>query len=834
MSTTAQKQQKTRELFLTAKEKAKNDFELGKMMIDTVIGALRPSPKRLARINEHRNLYDGIWPELDHMMGKDNITVRNQDGAGREMNLNDFIVHHGIMNNVTQFIMGDIITQPLIAIFHDFSAAGRKYREEERLKKAKAHYYDNFYAPQAEMVKQQYMAENGIQDMMALNPDEQQQVQADLQNRLKSVIPRSVIDDLKKVKTPDEKIRQVLLNYDIKAYDIEEKFIIGGEHSIYADEEYYMVGRKGVKPTLQGLNPKGVEWGGDENTDYVEDGVMATYVEHQTPHTFINNYGRQLVKKRGLLNDVKEYFSEIPGYYMSGTNQKRANGDDIYIEEERDFTDAVGANPGLIDKDWRTLEGQQQIAGLYSALSRHHQPGWGIPVEYAVFKWTEEFTYVERVENGKINEFIFSADYEKDPTKDKLVRKFPANRVYHGRRVANKFYVGVEPVPWQYYGGVNDYEPKLTICGRRYNRSNGNDNGKTLMGPAIQYQLKYNITASKLAELEKGDIGKIMLWNTNMKPDGWEDDEYIAMMMKLKNVPYSTHQIGNDKTVKPFYVEDAGSGAQMDKYLATLDHTERMIHKAMGVNPDAMGNASQYQSNALTQSNIQGSQKQLLPHHNKRRLVKQRVLNYFSNVSLMCFLDDPEKQAMLLDDFSRMHLQMNAEDIRASATSLFIVDDYSEAQDVERIRNQILTMMQQGTPLKDVIAIMRSKSVSEMQEVAEVAQIQAREDMADERNARMAEIQAQGKNMQALQQYLADRKEAAAARHDEVTLMLAEIENSFMAEGMDIDKNKVSDAIQKAEKEIKAKKEMKAAELAVKREEIRSKERIASKKKPSA
>jgi hypothetical protein len=797
----------TNDMFLTAKQKASNDFELAKKMIDSVDGTLRNGRVRIDRINECWNLHSGKWPEMEDYLGRDTIVIREKDGSGKTMNLNDYIVHHGKVNNVTQYIMGDIIMQPLIAIVKDFSAFGRKYREDEKLRKAKSYYYENFYAPNAELIRYQYFQEMGITDIMALNPDEQRQVQLDLQKRLKASIPRSVIDDLKKIRTPDEKIRQVLLEYDIKAYDIEEKFQLGGEQAVVAYEEYYKIGRIGVKPTLQVLNSKWVTWAGSENCDYAEDGVMAKYEEFLTPHDFIMKYGRQVIQKKDFLKDVETYFQEIPGYFRDSYSKK--HGDNLFVEEERDFVDAIGANPGLIKNDWRTLAGQQEIAALYNALSSRHSSGYGIRDVYTVFKWTESMTYVQRKEKddrGKevVKEYFFSADYEKDKTKDILVRKFPVNRVYHGSKISDRFYVGVEPVPWQYFGGVYDFEPKLTICGRRYSKSNGNDEDTTLIGPAIQYQLRYNVTASKLEDLEKSDIGKIMLWNTNMKPTEWSEEEYIAMMLKARNVPYTKHQSGNDGDSKPFYVEDAGSSAQMKEYRDSMDMWEREIYKAMRVNMDSLGQANQYQSNALTQSNIQGSAKQLLPFHNKRRLVKQRVLNYFSNLSMICLLDDHEKQAILFDDFSRMHLIVNADDIRGQGTSLFIVDDYSEAQDVERIRQQILTMLQQGTSIADVIALMRSKSTAAMQEIAEVAELKARDDAKEAQEYRMAEIQANNKFLQDLEAAKQAREDARIERENQVRLQLEDLRNDVMYNAADVDRNNQADSLQKAKEEIKS------------------------------
>lgn len=802
------------DMFLTAKEKSANDFALGKEMIDAVDGMLRPSPKRVRRINENWHLHSGTWPEMADYLGEGVTVLDDNDSGGEPMNMNDFIVHHPKLNNVTNYIMGDIITQPLIPIVKDLSAYGRKYREETRLKKLKDYYYQSMYAPQSDMiaqqVRQEYMDKNGVTDPMALNPDEQKQMQMDLQSRLKEQIPRSIIDDLKKIKTPDEKIKQVLLEYDIKAYDIEEKFMLGGEQAVVAYEEYYRIGRRGVKPTMEVLNAKWVSWAGSENCDYSEDGDIANYRQYLTPHAFIAKYGREVIKKKGFMNEIEKYFTDVPGSFRAGIGGRRTENSPSFIDGELDFVDMLGENPGLIKHDWRTLVGQQEIAGLYGALSSHHTAGRGIMESYNCFRWTENITYVQREEEGKINEYFFSADYRIDKTKDKMVRKFPISRVYHGTKVADRFYVGYGPVPWQFFGGIQDFEPKLTICGRKYSKSNGTEEDTTLMGPAIQYQLRYNITASKLEDLEKKDIGKITFWNTEMKPAGWDDRMYMEMMMKLGNVPYTDNQTGQSKDTKPAFVIDAGSSSKMDEYRRSMEVWEREMYKQMRVNMDTIGQANQYQSNALTQSNIQGAAKQLLPFHNKRRLVKQRVLNYMCNLSMLCLLEDKEKQDMLLDDFSRLHLEVNAEDIKAHNTPIFIIDDYGEAQNVERIKAEILTMLQGGVSVSDVIDIMDSKSVPVMREIAQISEIKTRELRTEQHQQNMDEINAKNEGLMKAQELIEAKKDARDQRKNQVNLMLGEMNSMVMENAQDIDKNKIPDSLQRTKAEIASKEKLAA------------------------
>src|SRR5690606_15134625 len=145
---------------------------------------------------------------------------------------------------------------------------------------------------------------------------------------------------------------------------------LGGDEAVDVYEEYYRIGRIGNKPVLETLNSDRVEWFGGENCDYSEDGIMAKYEQYLTPHEFILEHGREIAKNKKLMGEISTWFTEIPGGYSSGLGfGSGRHWDDLPVLEEAefDFVDAVGQNPGLIQHDWRTQDGQQEIAGLYSA-----------------------------------------------------------------------------------------------------------------------------------------------------------------------------------------------------------------------------------------------------------------------------------------------------------------------------------------------------------------------------------------------------------------------------------------------------------------------------------
>jgi hypothetical protein len=803
------------ELFLTQKEKTKNDNEIAKKFLDYGIASLGRNADRVAEINEYWNLHKGIWPEMVERM-KEEVLFKTVTDEGEEDDV-DIVReyrHYGVINNVTKGICGSILMQPLIPIVRDHSMQGRKYRVTESVNRLKENYFQDLYQPQLERIRSEYLTENGIDDIIALTPEEQRQVQADLEARYRSGVPRDMVDDMAKIKTPNERLTQVLLNNDMKEFSINEKYSTGGEMAVVTDEEYFRILKKGIKPSLEVLNSKWVDWIGDEETDHCEDGSMAKYEQYLTPHTFLTKWGRLFINNQSAMKDMSQLFTEIPGYGGIGSTGGYNDDRDPGLRAlEFDFLDDISRNPERIQNHWGTRAGQEDIKNVYQHLTRYHTAGSAILEEYLTWKWTEAIKLLIRKEGDTLVEYLVGHDYKFSPERgDIKVYKYAINRTWHGVKVADKLYGDVEKVGWQ-YAGLHLGEPKLTIFGRKYGTTMNNGKNVPLMRPAIEFQESYNISKNKMEELKKNDLGKILAWNTKAKVKGWTDNQFMSSIVNSKNIPYSTDMMNKERDGNKFFeVLDHTSTASMEMYRKECVEAERDIFKAMYVNPDAMGLSSQYASNALAQNNIAGSDKQLASFHNKRRIVKERVLNAFIKVSKACLVEDKVKQDRLFDDFTRTHIQVNAEELLGDETYLYVVDDYRENQKVEAIRAQIMTMMQNSS-VKDVLAIMNAETSSEMSELAELAEKRNQEAAANAQQAAEANEKYKADLIAKVEEYKAAQKAMLEDRKNEVTREVALLNSKTMENAADVNKDSVADSLEKAKEEIRSKEKIAAAEL---------------------
>lgn len=817
--------EKSRSPFTSNKDKVKNNKQLAKDVLLYYAAGFQPNAERVALINENWHLKEGVWPEMDTILANKDYVMRvvTEDGdteSAMSLSNGANIGHYPKINTITRNLIDTVAAPPLVAIAKDYSMYGRKYREEKTVEAIKEHYYNTLFKPREDAVKSQYLQENNIQDVFSLSPEEQNQVENDLRKRIKEAIPKSMMEDLKKIRTPDEKIKQVLINNDRREYGMDNMLREGAEMAIMSNSEYYKIGKNGNKPTIELLDSKYVTWIGSSSTLYSHKGSMAKHTRYLTPHEVIKKYGREVMSNKKFIAELSGKFDEIPGY--SGWNHNHGDSSSgLFVNLEYDFLDMIDRNPNLIQNDWRTQAGQDDIKNVYRLLSQSWQPGYGIREDYVTWKWTEMIKQVIRREaDGTFKEYYLGDWYVFSPEKgDVEIRNFPINKVWHGTVLGNDLIVGLEAVDWVYHKWEDIFDPNLTIVGTNYGKSIGYESTKTIICPAKRYQLSYNIAKSKNEEIEAAETGPISMFNLGMRPQGWSEEDYAKMIFSSKRVPFSTERNSRDVGGAPV-IQTNHSSSEIDRREARLDRIEREMYESVGLNKDAMGQSSQYASNALAQNNIAGANKQMSQLLERRRNLKEQLLDFFCSHSMICLLDDPEKQSVLLDDFSRVHVTVNEEQIRGNVTNVFIVEDYEEAALQKEIRMHVLAMLQNGYSIKDIIAVLKSKSTAEMEEIAEISEMNRQEIEARNNEVAAEQMKIQSDIKMAVEQMKQDMENLRAENKNKANIQMAELNSKTMLYAADVDGDNKSDALTRAEMEIKSREKIEMEKLAVQREKI--------------
>lgn len=803
-------------LMLTERQKNANDKELAKEVMTYYYNLCADDQERINRLNENFDIHAGRWPQIENVSPAVSFALQGENinlGGGK-------LRHYPVADRVSKSVVGDIIMNPLIAVVVDNSAKGRNERERAQLERLKGYLYEKEIAPRKKQIFEQYYAKYGKQ-MQGFSSEEMQKLNAEVERQVQEQTPEEIIDAMDRYRTPEQIIYQDFLNYTIGRLHAKEKFDVGGENAVVTAEEYYRLSIINGEPFMEVLNPKYVVWSGSEHCEFVEDGTFATYTQYLSPEDTIARYGSVLVRKD--INKLASLLAPIPGYFGPTGRARQEREDHI----DRKVVDIIADNPhlqGTIDQ--KTREGQNTLKMLYSSLSVSHRDGYGIKETYITWKWTRKFKIVKRKnpETGEIDELIRSEHYEKNPAIGDLeVITKVAPQAWHGVMLgeSNDFFVNVEPLPYQYGSEDNPYDVKLSIYGCKDNTFMNNTRNASLVDLSKPWQYRYNVLMKKLEEYEATDFGRVLLASVGLIPDNFSLPEWYISLTRGKVGFVNNHNEGTSQLDKQmFESKDLSNSADVAANLQKLEYFERKIYSSMYYNPVKAGNISPYATNANVAQSTQAADRQMLRFHNRRRMVKERVLTALLNLTLIAYKDNEFKKSIILDDVSRAYFEANYESIGACELGLYVVDDYRETEKLEAMKQLALTLMQNGLTPRDLSAIVNADSMAEIDDILSKAErkTQKNAELEHQRQSELIQQQSQAR-MQELE-WIEGVKDLRLQRENETKLAMARETSMQMANANDINRNQMNDSLEKALLQIEADDTKHRREYTFKREEL--------------
>lgn len=787
-------------LLLTSKQKEANDQELAKQMMNYYYNLYPNDENRVGRIVENFDIHAGRWRQIEEMPSSVNFVLQGENvnlGGGK-------LRHYPVADRVSKSVTGDIIMNPLIAVVVDNSAKGRNERERSQLERTQSYMYEKEILPRKKKILEQYYQQYGSQ-MDAMPQEQMQAMDQDAERQAQEQTPEDIIEAMNSYRTPEQIIYQAFLNYSVGRLKLKEKFDQGGENAVVTAEEYYRMCIVNGEPFIEVLNPKYVVWGGSEHTEFVEDGVFAKYEQYLSPEDLIARYGTQLMRKD--INHLANLYSPIPGYF--GPNGKAR--EERESEIERKVVDIIADNPQLQNNvDIRNREGQNTLKLLYASLNAGHRDGYGIKETYITWKWTRKIKVVTRKnrETGEIEKLIRGEHYEKNPARGDLeVKSATVPQAWHGVKIgeSDDIYLNVEPLPYQYGSDQNPYEVKLSIYGGKDNTFMNNTKNASFIDLAKPWQYRFNVLMKKLEEYEATDYGKVLLASVGMIPDGFTIPEWFTALVRGKIGFVNTHNEGTSGLdAQIFRSEDLSNTADISAAIQKLEYFEKKIYSSMYYNPVKAGNISPYATNQNVMQSTQAADRQMLRFHNRRRMIKERVLTALLNLTLIAYKDNEFKKSVILDDISRAYFEANYDTFDTSEVGLYVVDDYRESEKLDAMKNLALTLMQNGLTPRDLSSIVNADSMAEIDSILQKAEKRKEQQdaLAHQRQSELMDKQNQATQQQL--EWIEGVKDMRANRENEVKLAMAKETSMQMANANDINKNQINDSLEKALMQIKA------------------------------
>lgn len=528
-----------------------------------------------------------------------------------------------------------------------------------------------------------------------LTPDEKQQLEQQVAQEKQAQTPDQVRKYMaRKHQDPAEIMSHQILEYLIQKEKVNDKFNKGWKHSNISGEEVYWVGIINGEPSLKVINPLYFDYDKSPDLDYIEDGEWARYEYRMTPSEVVSQFGREL--KTNELDRLYQF------------NQNGASESDI--DPTFTFDDNAGIDePYTIRVVHLTWKGLRKIGFL---------------------------SYFDQ-RTGKSQEKIIDESYRLNPEQGDLKIKWEwipeCHEVY---KILNDIFVYGRPVPGQHRDLDNLYECKLPYYGAACDSLNSPTTSP--MDRMKSYQYFYDILIYRVELLMASDKGKILAAYIDHIPKsaGVKTDQFVYFM-EANHIAFFNKKeegnrgsSGNGMSIGDMVKEiDMSLATQISQYIELAEYIERKCGESVGITKAMEGSASPQESVGNNRQNLMQASHIIKPYFELHNIVKGNVLTALLEIAKVAYsTGKPKKLSYVLDDLSMRMLTVDQGLLAASTLGLF-VSNSGKADNAKKAVEQLAqaALQNQQASLLDIVKIIRSESVTEVEELLTIAADKASE-----------------------------------------------------------------------------------------------------------
>lgn len=524
-----------------------------------------------------------------------------------------------------------------------------------------------------------------------LTPDQQRQVQEEVQQKIKQMTPPEIKRYMSREhQDPAEALAQQILEYLIKVEDIPRKFNSAWKHLLIGGGDFFWVGSIADKPKLRVINPIQFDFDRSSESEFVEDSEWACYEMYLPP------------------SEVVSMFPELTNAEIDKIYKRRNDRMSGYFDEtlEQSF-----GNKGYL--------GDVQYSG--------------VRVLHAEWKALKPIQFLEYqdLETGEVLEMMVDESYRINyEAGDINLRKEWIVSKYEGYLVDTDIYVGMREVPGQHRDMYDLHTCKLSYIGAVVDATNAEP--VSLVSRMKEYQYLYNILMYKIETLIASDEGKALLLNANMIPKSKGIDVkqwmYFFKVNKigLMDPNEEGNKFGSDVANAAKEI-DLSLASQINNYVQLAQYIEERCGQSVGITKQIEGQIGNYESVRNTQQAIVQSANILEPYFDLHNIVKRNVLQALVDVAKICYVDNPPTAlSYVLDDMSLQMLTLDAEAremLESAVYGLFVSNSMRSQEALQTIQQLAHAALQnQKIELSDTIKVMRSEALQDAEEILLVSE----------------------------------------------------------------------------------------------------------------
>lgn len=774
-------------------------------LLDTYYGGYRDHD-RISKFNINYDLFNG---RLDVGLYDESIGV-NIENEKVKFDFNT-ITHYPLISQVANAMHGEMISRPFKPMAKDIGASAQTLRNKKWNEMLRELIEGDIIAPMRDQITQAYMQQHNIADMFQLSPEEFQQMQSDIGQRLKTKTPDEILDFMQNdFQTPTQRQAQQLLDYFVVHQDIPYKHQQGFKLAIATAEEYYYIGDRNGEPVFENVNPGYFEWGGSQNTEWSQNGAWCKYEQWRSIEETTQLYSQFFTKS--IYDELDGIAEPIGGRYSGVGDPRKDRVQALTMYEVSQEHGVIAKKYG--DINYRTNSGQKDIVRLYNDViakygGEHGKSlgAYGIRESHICWRDKRKLYRVIREIDGKKQTFWQNEHYE-PKNEDYEVKEIWVDEVWEGTKLGSTggddIYLNIRPIPGQYKSIFNPYGVQLPYIGRKYNTHMNNSKNVSIIDLGKPWQKEFDVTMAQVKHDMATDMGNVFLMSLGWKPDNWKWQDWFDVMRngKVLMAQLQKHGYGN---IDPNLLRsiNLSKSADIANKIQLMNYFRDNLVRAMNFNETRIGSIGQY----TTQSNIQQSQSasynQTEGYFETHRKIVEKALNAFMNRAKLVYRNN-NKTKFILDDVARTELEVSP-DFWYEEWAVEFTTSSEEIRKVEELRGQLQAFVQNQMSFDGVLALTLANTPNDiiniMKKETKRQEEMRQQQMQQQQEQFNAQMQAQKEKDEADRKYKYELEMAKLQSQETRTRLDRE---KFRMQA-DVDGNNRADALEKSifEGEIK-------------------------------
>lgn len=809
------------------KSKERGDFKRQREILDifdSYYGGFRDNKKN-TKIDINSDLFNG---RLDLELYDAPLSLKI--GSEQVVLDQNVITHYPFIAQVARALHGEQISRPFSPTAIDMGPIAQTTRKKKMNELIREMITGHITGPIQEKAYKEFLQANNVQDVRQLSPEQQQQMQAEIQQTSQSRTPSEIIDFMENdYATPTQRAAQQMLDWCVDFLDIKSKQDNGFRDAITIGEEIYYVGERNGDVCFDLINPKHFQWGGSQDTIWYQEGDWAKHESWHSVSSALQRNAMTLGKKD--IKDLENYLEPFGGA-KSGTGHY----DPVQWKVMYDLSDS--RNPERIkyeNLNIGTKEGQSELKKLYGKVISNYGSDYGtsfsdygIRESHIVWRDKRKLRYVTRRDKeGNPMGFWMDEYYEEKP-KDIEIKDIWVDEIWEGTKIGSNIdpiYTNIRPLPAQYKSVFDPFRVELPYYGRQYENQHNNSRNISPIDLGKPFQKEIDATMANIRHDMSTDVGKVLMMQMSLKPEKWTWQEWLSTMKMAKIVPTNADQHGSNPVEQQLNrAIDMSRTSDIVNKLTYLQSLEQNLIKAMLFNQSRIGAIGQYATQTTTQTNQVASYNQTEGFFDTHRQIIEKALNGLINRAKQIYKDKPHRLEVILDDVARMDLKVS-EDFWYEASGVKISLSSEDIRAVENLKQLSLTLAQNNMSMEGLLQLSLAKTPSDVISIFKTEtrktneQQQAAQQSAME--AQQAEFQRKMEETMQAQQFEAGENEKERKSKEARAMM----ESQQFARSADINENNVADSVEKEKVKmiVTADKNAKDHEIAL--EELKLKER---------